>query len=459
MRIIISVIVIIILILFLLLLIKSNYTTETFITQKDLDDIKNYNRKVTDTYDTIDNPIEDSLIPYNPNDSIKITDYDVIEIYKYIYDRPPTIQELHKYTYYTKDELKELLYNSPEYDKLIKTQNNDVNNGIEGAIAKRNLINRIIKIYSTIYKDDLSVKMMVPLRDCFIHLQLNEYLFTAMLEAYNYKKFEVDVLATYVLTKKVLYKLFYKHFNVLELKLIAQEKINSLLNTAFKIKKQIDAVKKDILTVSATGSTEAASTIIDTLKINFPNVYSELVKTTIAEGTDENFINMNTLNNYLTKIEQYQNINNTTTPITPTPITPTPTTPITPTPITPTPITPTPTTPPTTQEIETNNNSNVIEKLELSRKTKKSIDNMPDDAELYIRIYEPIVHNNSYVLPQGYKPPICTSIGQSNLTQPVFTQSKLLFQGTDLKSAFRDTQVGSIMPKFIYKEYTDVKVN
>ncbi len=150
---------------------------------------------------------------------------------------------------------------------------------------------------------------------------------------------------------------------------------------------------------------------------------------------------MNTLNNYLTKIEQYQNINNTTTPITPTPITPTPTT------------------PPTTQEIETNNNSNVIEKLELSRKTKKSIDNMPDDAELYIRIYEPIVHNNSYVLPQGYKPPICTSIGQSNLTQPVFTQSKLLFQGTDLKSAFRDTQVGSIMPKFIYKEYTDVKVN
>ncbi len=209
MRIIISVIVIIILILFLLLLIKSNYTTETFITQKDLDDIKNYNRKVTDTYDTIDNPIEDSLIPYNPNDSIKITDYDVIEIYKYIYDRPPTIQELHKYTYYTKDELKELLYNSPEYDKLIKTQNNDVNNGIEGAIAKRNLINRIIKIYSTIYKDDLSVKMMVPLRDCFIHLQLNEYLFTAMLEAYNYKKFEVDVLATYVLTKKVLYKLFY----------------------------------------------------------------------------------------------------------------------------------------------------------------------------------------------------------------------------------------------------------
>ena len=70
-----------------------------------------------------------------------------------------------------------------------------------------------------------------------------------------------------------------------------------------------------------------------------------------------------------------------------------------------------------------------------------------------------MVHNNSYVLPSGYKPPICTSLGQEQITQPTFTQSKLLFQGTDLNSAYKDTQVGSIMPKFIYKEYTDVKIN
>ena len=76
-----------------------------------------------------------------------------------------------------------------------------------------------------------------------------------------------------------------------------------------------------------------------------------------------------------------------------------------------------------------------------------------------MRVYNPIVHNNSYNLPAGYKPPICTSIGQDQLVQPIFTESKLLFQGTDLNSAFNNTQVGSIMPKFIYKEYTDVKIN
>ena len=68
-------------------------------------------------------------------------------------------------------------------------------------------------------------------------------------------------------------------------------------------------------------------------------------------------------------------------------------------------------------------------------------------------------HNNNYQLPAGYKAPICTSLGQQQLAQPIFTESKLLFQGTDLKTAYTETQVGSIMPKFIYKEYKDVKIN
>ncbi len=498
MRLIISIIVIIILIFFLLLLINSTFITETFITKKDLEDIKNYQGKVTDTYDTIDKPISDSLIPYNPKDTIKINDYDIIEIYKYIYERPPTIQELKKYVYYTKDELKEFLYNSPEYDKLIKTQNNDVNNGIEGAIAKKNLINRIILIYSTIYKDDLPVKMMVPLRDCFIHLQLNEFLFTAMLESYNYKKFEVDVLSTYVLTKKVLLQLFNKHFNVLELKLIAQEKINNTNNQTNIVNKEIENIKKDLISVSSSSDKNIVKNIIDTVKLNYPTVYNELVKATIKNGGTEDTIttttDINQLNQYLSKIEKYQNMNsdssNTNTDISNT--------------NTDTSNTNTDTSNTNTDTYNTNTNtdtyntntytyntntdtyntntdtyntntdtyntnidsfnnyddkSQIIEKLELNKKTKDKIKKLNDNAELYVRVYEPIVHNNSYILPSGYKPPICTSLGQEQMTQPVFTESKLLFQGTDLNTAFKNTQVGSIMPKFIYKEYTDVKLN
>jgi hypothetical protein len=51
-------------------------------------------------------------------------------------------------------------------------------------------------------------------------------------------------------------------------------------------------------------------------------------------------------------------------------------------------------------------------------------------------------------------PPVCTTLGQKPLTQPLLTNSKLLL-GTPLGDA-TDTQVGSIMPKFEYKEYVDI---
>jgi hypothetical protein len=442
MKIIISVIVIVFLLFLLLLLIKSNYTTETFITKKDLDEIKNYKGKVSDTYDTIDNPIEDNLLPNNPNDKIRLNEYEIIEIYKNIVERPPTIQEMKKHAYFSNSELREILYNSPEYDKLIKTQNNDVNNGIEGAIAKRNIINRIIELYSKIYKNELPVKMMTPLRDCFIHLQLNEYLFAAMLESLNYKKFEVDVLSTYVLTKKILLELFNKHFNVLELKLLAQEKINTVAK--INIKDEIENIKKDLISASNNSEDKLSTTgkILDTIKFSFPNVYDELLKSmtddisiTITDDKDKITTpktDIDILNDYLTTVEKYQNKNNGPQKELPLKL---------------------------PQEPKEKPKEDIIEKLELDSSIKSKIDKLPDNTELYVRVYDPMKHNNNYQLPDGYKAPICTSLGQKQLAQPIFTESKLLFQGTDLKTAYTETQVGSIMPKFIYKEYKDVKIN
>ena len=440
MKLIISIIVIVILLFLLLLLIMSNYTTETFITKKDLDEIKNYSGKISDTYDTIDNPIEDNLLPNNPSDKIKLNEYEIIDIYKNIVERPPTIQEMKKHAYFSNSELREILYNSPEYDKLIKTQNNNVNNGIEGAIAKRNIINRIMEMYSKVYKDELPIKMMTPLRDCFIHLQLNEYLFSAMLESLNYKKFQVDVLSTYVLTKKILLELFNKHFNVLELKLIAQDKINIFNIGKINIKEEIEKIKNELVSTSynSTDSISAPQKILNTIKDTFPTVYDELIKSmssdtesTIVATTPKTDIDI--LNNYLTSVEKYQNKNN---------------------------IIQEQQQQPQIQSFEEPiENEDIIEKLEIDNKLKKKIDKLPENTELYVRVYNPMKHNNNYQLPDGYKAPICTSLGQKQLAQPIFTESKLLFQGTDLRTAFTETQVGSIMPKFIYKEYKDVKIN
>ena len=425
MRKIISIIVILILIFFLILLIQSNFVKETFITQKDLDDIKKYSGRLTiESYETIDIPISDSLIPYNPKSKIELSEYEVIDLTKSILQRPPTIQEMKKFAYYTSNDLKEYLYNLPEYDKLIKTQDNHVNNGIEGAIAKKNIINRIMIIYSTITKKDLPIKMMTPLRDCFIHLQLNEYLFTAMLESYNYSKFEVDVLSAYVLTKKVLLYLFNKHFNVLELKLVAQDKINAVNNKSTDFSKELDSIKKDILSI-------ADNDLVDTIKNSFPNVFNEILKSTLKDDpvdeatmakikTTPNKTDIDLLNQYLKSVERFI----------------------------------------PEKEIKKEEKKEIKEELTINNNTNKALAAFPENSELYVRLYNPVKRNTTYTnIPDGYKPPICTTLGQDTLTQPVFTQSKLLFQGTDLNDAFEKSQIGSIMPKFIFKEYNDIKIN
>jgi hypothetical protein len=443
MRQIISVIVILILLFFLTLLIRSSFIKETFISVKDLDDIKNYKGRLTiESYDSIDNPISDSLIPYNPKTKVELSEYEVIELTKNILERPPSIQEMKRFAYYTVNDLKEYLYNTPEYDKLIKTQDNHVNNGIEGAVAKKNLINRIMIMYSTITKKELPVKMMTPLRDCFIHLQLNNFLFSAMLESYNYSKFEVDVLSSYVLTKKVLLYLFDKHFNVLELKLIAQDKINAVNNKSIDFSDELENIKKDILSIGD-------SKIIDNIKNSFPNVFNEILKSTLKDDpepnktvktTAPNKTDIDLLNEYLKSIEKYTNkddnkkirelfnINDNDNDN-------------------------------QKEKEKEKEKENIKEKLTINSKTNDIINKLPEKSELYVRVYDPVKRNNSYILPDGYKAPICTTLGQDTLTQPVFTQSKLLFQGTDLNDAFEKSQIGSIMPKFIFKEYKDIKIN
>lgn len=72
-----------------------------------------------------------------------------------------------------------------------------------------------------------------------------------------------------------------------------------------------------------------------------------------------------------------------------------------------------------------------------------------------------LTHKGDMVLRPEYewsvpqqRAPVCTTLGQKPLTQPVFVNSSLLL-GTPLDDA-KDTQVGSIMPKFNYQEYISV---
>lgn len=379
MKLLITTIIILIIIVFSIIIFNGNiYFSEDF---------ANYES----SYDqnTIEDLISISYIPFNPYDKELITEYDVIDIYKKILQRSPTTDEIKMKIYQSKDELTEDLYNSFEYDKIAKLQNNLADSNIESAIAKRNLSAKIMEMYKKLYNKDVPDKMVVPLRDCYIHLRSNYYLFLVFLESKAYTKFENDVLTTITLTKKNLLEIFNNNYNLLELKLSAQEKIKLLNN------------KKDIS--------------ISKVKDELAKITAEPKPSLLKESRDTN-VDLKELRGYLTPLELKETYEN------------------------------------------PNSIDDLLKVREKEKEKKDIINELPKDSEVYVRVYNPINYKQTYRGTSTYRPPICTSLGQKQLEMPVFTESKLLFQGTEIDRAFNDTQVGSIMPKFEYKEYQDIRI-
>ena len=61
----------------------------------------------------------------------------------------------------------------------------------------------------------------------------------------------------------------------------------------------------------------------------------------------------------------------------------------------------------------------------------------------------------AWSVPQ-YRAPVCTTLGQPLLTQPV-SEEKNILHGTPLKVASNNTRVGSIMPSFQHREFVTVQ--
>ena len=379
------------------------------------------NKESSYNQNTIEDLIELSYIPFNPYDKDEQTEYDVVDLYKKILQRLPTSLEIKYGIMTSKLKLTEDLYNSPEYDKLFKVQNNDANGNIEGSIAKRNLIKRLSDLYKKTYSKDVPDRMVMPLRDCYIHLRCNYYLFMAMIQSKTYPNFENDVLTTTVITKKNLLEKFDKYFNLLELKLLAEDKAK----------------------VNKTSSDIKYSNIED----EFKKYYNAIPMNVNKEISGK--INLNELKSYLTDTQKeglnvtecYQNSDNNNAQLS----------------------TREPEKKCSTQSKELNDFKKLINTREPEKLKDDVIKKIPKNSEVYVRIYDPINYKQTYKgsledTKNLYRPPVCTSLGQAQLTKPVFTESKLLFQGTDIERAFEETQVGSIMPKFTYREYQDVRI-
>jgi len=214
MKIILPIIVILIIIIFVIIIFNNNiYFSEDF--------EGSYNQN------TIEDLIPLSLVPFNDYLVQKSTEYEVIDIYKKVLNRSPNNEELKTKIYLTKDELNEELYNSYEYDRLIKIQDNLAINDIEKTIAHNNLTKKIVDIYKDTYNKEPDERLISPLIDCYIHLRSNIFLFIVFIKSINFKKFEADILSTKNITKAIILEIFDKYYNLLELKLLAEEKIKT----------------------------------------------------------------------------------------------------------------------------------------------------------------------------------------------------------------------------------------
>lgn len=358
-----------------------------------------YKNGLNDSYEKITDPINDVYLPYSDssfedaeiNTQNKLNEYIIIDVYKNLLGRQPKHGELNKLLQefheddVNEETLKMRIYNSTEYKMIVKMQSNDVDAGLISTSSSEDLIDRLKRMYKELKKTDPEIKMLLPLKDCYIHLQFNDYLFMAMLVHNNFGKFETEVLEIAMLSREKMLEIFDKYFLLSELRLVANEfKKQEMLKRKGKAIPQSFEIDKGALINSSN------------MNIGTDKQIAQIVK----DGN--NVFNINImLSDDMMKSKAYSDDDN----------------------------------------------------KKIYNKQGDTYDNVCPAKKQ--RIYNPIKYQQQYRGDMRYRPNVC-SYGTKQIVQPVFVNSSTLFRGTDLKEASENTQVGSIMPKFEYREYEEI---
>ena len=209
---------------------------------------------------------------------------------------------------------------------MVKIQDNLAITGIENSIAKRNLIKKIINIYKETYNKQPEEKILIPLRDCYLHLRSNIFLFLSFIQFNNYPNFEKELLSLPTITKKNILEVFNKYYNLLELKILAEEKIkktkgNIELSTQIKDEKINFESLKDELNKLIDNSKidKKLESQLQLNSLNTSNILYSNEKNTVLNNNLFNTTNLNSSNsinfeelkkyfsNKLNKIEPFEN--------------------------------------------------------------------------------------------------------------------------------------------------------
>jgi hypothetical protein len=452
----------------------------------------NYRQSNDNSYKSILDPIDDNYLPSvsqtnNFNNDPKymsektINQYVIIDIYKNILGRQPKPKEIivNLQEFYEKnsdeEKLKLKLYNSTEYKMIVKMQSNDIDPTLVSKISEKNIIDMLKNVYKNHFNKMPHNKMTIPLKQCYIHLQFNDYLFKAMLMHDNYPSFERDILREYIINDEKLLEIFDNNFVLYELRLIANEL------------KRREMLKREALSTPVALTTDAAKNSAESSNSADTNLNAQKNIADIMKNSEPVF-NINiTLQDKNVSMPYGSGSGATTARIT------------------------------TNNSLDPRNNlgaakafnpadptvslnipnarragaagaagaagssnyylsgvntridgagadsSNInapvysTDDLYNSIGEGRVVEYADSDGEQHTqimpeRIYEPINYKQQYRGDSAYRPNVC-SYGTKQIVNPIYLSA----EGTDLREAIENTQVGSIMPKFAYREYEDVK--
>jgi hypothetical protein len=443
---------------------NSNSEVNSNITQSDDERytpyIKQFNNR-NNIEGSILDPINNKYLPYtdkeynNDINSVsdnKINEFVIINIFKSILNRQPNSDELVRNLqfFYEKNinenKLKMQLYNSVEYKMISKMQSNDIEPGLVSFISQDQLIDILKNMYSEDLNKIIPDKMIIPLKQTYIHLQYNDYLFKALIIHDNYSKFENAIMREYIMSDEKLLEVFNEHFILHELRLIANEL------------KRRDLLKRKALQIPISLQTNEDGTSISGSKIDSEETKLDSEKhiNDIVKNSDNIFnINIMLNENDLNSSSPYIRTNGDDRKVS------------------------------STNRIyhntrriinETSQNERRYETSQNERRDENGdlitdeynedenitqSSNYRNDGETDYskkRVYDPITYKQHYRGDPRYRPNVCSG-GTKQIVNPIFLNSKTLFNGTDLKEAIENTQVGSIMPKFVYREYENTHEN
>jgi hypothetical protein len=298
---------------------------------------------------------------------------------------------------------------------MVKLQSNALTPELDKVLADSRLIREISAIYREVRKKDIPGNMILPLRDLYTVINYNPFMLAAILKDKKYEVFEQDVGRTTDLDKKQTLDLFAKTFDQTKIAEEAARIANSPEAASIVALALTNNNPQVVATRSATG---AASTnpYVQPSSVNGQPIC------TVGDA------NPNTLSP-----EEQAALKNVLQVLGAAP---------------------------------SDKEACPVEKKDtcmtpMANRIQENASKLFDIHDAARRL-EP-THKGDMVLRPEFawsvpqrRAPICTTIGQKQLTQPVMESSKLLL-GTPLDDA-KDTQVGSIMPKFEYKEYVDVPV-